>query len=164
MPEDHAAALLQGALGEPREVLARAAEAAKPHASEVQLVRAEVVVGPRHVASAARHALRAFARGQHRAQSLGLEFLCYLAGERQIARALEKVGVAAGSREAVGVALGGEPRAALEAVAPALGLRLSWELPARGPQALAALGFGARPQGDPEQQALELVALLDLER
>ncbi|HEV8360341.1 MAG TPA: KEOPS complex subunit Cgi121 [Candidatus Thermoplasmatota archaeon] len=149
LPPDVAVATLRGRLGDPRAALARAEAAAQPHGSEVQLVRAEAVVSEAHLASAALHARRAVAEGRARAQSLGLEFLRYLAGERQIARAIATAGLAPEGREAIAVALGGDPRAALSAVARALAVDVVWALPAA--------------RGD-ERAALERVALLDLER
>lgn len=144
---EFAAALLRGAFGEPKAAMARVADAARPFGSDVQLVRAEAVASPRHVASAALHALRATSAGTNRAQSLGLEFLRYLSGERQIARAIAAAGLQPGAREAIGVALGGEPRRALEAAAAAVGAQLAWDVPSTAP----------------EDAALERVALLDLE-
>lgn len=160
MAEDWAAALLAGPLPDPRAAAERAARAAAPHGCEVQLVRPEAVVSPRHAASAALHARRAFAEGRNRASSLGLEFLCYLTGQRQIAEALRRGGLAPGASQAVAVALGREPRTALEAVAQVLGLGLSWDVPWRGE---AGLGAAVSP-GSAEARALELVALLDTER
>lgn len=163
MAEGWAAALLTGPVGDPRAAAERAAEAASPQGCEVQLVRPAVVEGPRHVASAALHARRAFAERRNRASSLGLEFLCYLSGQRQIAEALRRAGLAPQARQAVAVALGREPRSALEAVAKGLGLALSWDVPWQGDAALAALGAPAAP-GTAEARALELVALLDTQR
>lgn len=163
MPEPWAAALLTGELGEPRALAERAATLAAGHGSDVQFVRPEAVVSPRHVASAAMHAERARREGRGRASGLGLEFLCYLSGQRQIAEALRRAGLPPQGRRAVAVALGGDPRAALEAVAEGLGLALAWDVPWQGEAALAALGAPLTP-GPAEPRALELVALLDTER
>lgn len=161
MPE--AWGTLTGRFADPRAAAAAAREAARPFGSEVQLVRPDVVVSARHLASAALHAQRAFAEGRNRADGLGLEFLCYLTGQRQFGQALARGGLAPGAGEAVAVALGGDARAALEAAAKALGARLATEVRWRGEPALAALQ-APRSVGDPEARALELVALLDTER
>lgn len=163
MPEPWAAAVLTGPLGDPRALADRAARLAAPFGSEVQLVRPEAVVGPRHVASAMEHAQRALREGRNRASGLGLEFLCYLSGQRQIAEALRRAGLPPGATRAVAAALGGRPREALEAVAKGAGLALAWDVPWQGEAALAALGAPA-VAGPAELRALELVALLDTER
>ena len=105
---------------------------------------------------------RALAEGRARSGSLALEFLCYLTGRRQIAQALALGGLAPGAQEAVAVALGGQGAEALAAVAAALGARLEPEARWAGAAALQALG--AQGPGPVEARALELVALLDVER
>jgi len=61
-----------------------------------------MVCGSEHLLSAARHAVRAFARGSNSSSSLSLETILYASGERQISRALSKMGVTEGAE---GVAL-----------------------------------------------------------
>ncbi len=61
-----------------------------------------MVCGRDHLLSAARHAVRAFARGSNSSSNLGLETILYASGERQISRALSKMGVTEGAE---GVAL-----------------------------------------------------------
>jgi tRNA threonylcarbamoyladenosine modification (KEOPS) complex Cgi121 subunit len=146
-----AAALVAGDFDDPKAALARAAEAAKAHGSEVQLLRASAVISARHVGSAVQHAERALREGRGRTRTLGLEALVYLSGERQIRRAIARAGLAPGAREAVAVVVGGDVRAALEAVGRALGCAVAWDFPA---------GDG----GTQERAALERTALLDIER
>jgi KEOPS complex subunit Cgi121 len=160
---DWAAARLVAAFPQPREAAARAADAAEAVGCAVQLVRPAVLVSERHVASAALHAARAQAEGRAKAQTLGLEFLRYLSGQRQIAQALKVAGIAPGAGEAVAVALGPRSAEALDAVAKALGAQagpVAWQ----GAAGLAALGAPGVPAEVAERRALELVALLDLER
>lgn len=57
------------------------------------------VCGKEHLMSAATHAQRAFERGTNSSSSLGLETVLYASGERQISRALEKMGLLPGSEE-----------------------------------------------------------------
>lgn len=71
-----------------------------------QVVRADLVVGPDHVAHAARLAARAQLEGRAQAGKPEVEFTRYLAGERQIRTALAKVGVRDGERDVAVIALG----------------------------------------------------------
>lgn len=59
----------------------------------VQLLDASLVCGPLHLEQAARLARRAFRRGANSARDLGLELLLYASGERQLDKALAKMGV-----------------------------------------------------------------------
>jgi KEOPS complex subunit Cgi121 len=58
----------------------------------------EMVCGIDHLLSAAEHAVRAFERGTNSSSSLGLETVLYASGERQIVKALDKMGVRPGSQ------------------------------------------------------------------
>jgi tRNA threonylcarbamoyladenosine modification (KEOPS) complex Cgi121 subunit len=151
LAEAYVAAMVTGNLGDPRAAVARAAEAAKAHGCDLQLVRPEAVASARHVASAVEHALRARRDARDRANSLGLEVLRYLTGERQIARALELAGLLPGNTRAVAIAVGAQPRQALEAAARVLDLSIRWDEP---------IGSNEAAEGP----VLERVALLDLER
>lgn len=59
----------------------------------VQAVRADRVLGAAHLTMAVHHALRAAETGHGRAQTPAMEALLYLAGDRQIHRALGNVGL-----------------------------------------------------------------------
>jgi KEOPS complex subunit Cgi121 len=61
-----------------------------------------MVCGREHLLSAAQHARRAFERGTNSSSNLGIETILYASGERQISRALDKMGIAEG---ATGIAL-----------------------------------------------------------
>lgn len=118
--EDVALVGLRGRLGL-EDVLFTARKSAR--IAPLQVVRADRVVGPAHVRSAALHARRSIAEGRAHARSLEVEFVRYLAGERQVKAALAKVGLPdAGAREAVAVAFGPSRRDALLHFADALGL------------------------------------------
>lgn len=65
----------------------------KKYDIEIQVLNASFVCGKEHLVSAVEHALRAFKRGENRAESLANELLLYASGERQIKTALEKVGI-----------------------------------------------------------------------
>ena len=62
----------------------------------IQALDAEAVYGKDHLVSATEHALRAFKRGRNAMNSLALEILLYAAGERQIQKAITKMGVKKG--------------------------------------------------------------------
>lgn len=89
----------------------------------VQIVRADRVVGPDHVHSAALHARRAMLEGRNHAKTLEVEFVRYLAGERQVRSALDKVGIPdAGAQAGAVVAFGSKRLDALQHYVHALGL------------------------------------------
>ena len=89
----------------------------------LQAVRADRVVGADHVRSAARHARRALAEGRAHGKTLETEFVRYLAGERQVRAALDKVGIPdGGATEGVLVAFGPRRLDALRHFAHSLGL------------------------------------------
>lgn len=68
---------------------------------DVQVIRADRVAGKEHLMLAASHASKARLEGHKRARSLAMEFLLYTSGQRQIARAIELVGVSRDTRELV---------------------------------------------------------------
>ena len=72
------------------------------------------VCGKEHLMSAATHAQRAFERGNNSSSSLGLETVLYASGERQISRALEKMGLIPGSEEVALVLFDLDPDDAIE--------------------------------------------------
>lgn len=80
----------------------------------LQAVRADLVVGVDHVRSAAMHAQRAQRQGRMHANSVEVEFVRYLAGERQIRAALDKVGLPDGAASAAVVAFGPKRTDALQ--------------------------------------------------
>jgi KEOPS complex subunit Cgi121 len=57
---------------------------------------ADLVCGVDHLISAALHALRAWERGESTASSIGMEAMLYASGERQISKAISKMGLKAG--------------------------------------------------------------------
>ncbi len=82
---------------------------------QIQAFDADMVFGEDHLISALKHAERAFQRGTNVASDLMVEVLVYAAGERQISKALEKMGVKEGTEGLVVLALGeGDMNAFLE--------------------------------------------------
>lgn len=62
----------------------------------VQLLRAQAIVGKRHVLHATVQALQAFNRNENMANDLGLEICVRASAQRQISRALKLVGIKEG--------------------------------------------------------------------
>jgi KEOPS complex subunit Cgi121 len=67
----------------------------------IQVFDATVVYGKDHLLSATIHAKRAFEQQTNATNSLALEILLYAAGERQIQKAIKKMGVKKGLHEFV---------------------------------------------------------------
>jgi KEOPS complex subunit Cgi121 len=72
----------------------------------IQALDASAVYGKDHLVSAANHALRAFEQKTNATNSLALEILLYAAGERQIQKALKKIGVKKGKQQIAFVVIG----------------------------------------------------------
>jgi KEOPS complex subunit Cgi121 len=70
----------------------------------IQALNADAVYGTQHLLSAAEHALRSFTQGTNATNSLALEIMLYAAGERQIQKAIKKMGVRTG-RQAIAFVL-----------------------------------------------------------
>jgi KEOPS complex subunit Cgi121 len=64
----------------------------------IQAFDAAVIYGKNHLISATTHAQRAFEQGRNATNSLALEILLYAAGERQIQKAIQKIGVKKGEQ------------------------------------------------------------------
>jgi KEOPS complex subunit Cgi121 len=65
----------------------------------IQAFDARVIYGKDHLISATTHAKRAFEQGTNATNSLALEILLYAAGERQIQKAIKKIGVKKGKQQ-----------------------------------------------------------------
>jgi len=79
------------------------------HPEEALVVDADLVCGPEHMASALMHAERAFRNRRNAADSLTMETMLYLSGERQLSKAREKVGLKAGTERVALLFLGQGP-------------------------------------------------------
>ena len=112
----------------------------------LQVVRADRVVGEAHVRSAARHAMRARHEGRAAAQKPEVEFTRYLAGEKQILAAIEKMGVQDGCPAAVVVGLGAKGGDAIQYFLDQLGLEVA-ELPAADEDSLRRFGITEQALG-----------------
>jgi len=67
----------------------------------IQAFDAQLIYGEDHLISATMHAKRAFQQGTNATNSLALEILLYAAGERQIQKAINKIGVKQGRQQIV---------------------------------------------------------------
>lgn len=65
----------------------------------IQVFDAAAICGKDHLISATTHAQRAFKQGTNATNSLALEILLYAAGERQIQKAIQRIGVKKGKQE-----------------------------------------------------------------
>ena len=63
----------------------------------IQVIDADIVYGKNHLISASEHAVRAFGQKKNSTNSLAMEILLYASGERQIQRAIQKVGIKKGN-------------------------------------------------------------------
>lgn len=143
------------------------AAASSNRIAPLQVVRADRVVGFDHVRSAATHALRAQREGRMQAKTLEVEFTRYLAGERQIRKAIDKMGLHDGAASGVAVALGEHRRDALQHFVNALGLVEDDACVEASDEKLAAFGITERAISatTPSRRfdlALEAVAAVDL--
>lgn len=135
----------------------------------LQVVRADRVVGVDHLRSAARHAKRAFDEERNHADRMEVEFTRYVAGERQIRKAIEKMGIPDGHDAAILCAFGDKAADAVPYFIDFLGLVEDDAVIDASPDALDAFGItaDARDATDPDHildLALEAVAAVDLMR
>lgn len=67
----------------------------------IQAFDARLIYGKNHLIAATTHAKRAFQQGTNATNSLALEILLYAAGERQIQKAIKKIGIKKGKQPIV---------------------------------------------------------------
>lgn len=138
----------------------------------LQVVRHDRVVGAPHLRSAALHALRAEREGRMQAKTIEVEFIRYLAGERQIQAAIAKMGLpdtpegGTGFAGCIAVSLGPKRMDALQHFVHSLGLLEDDALLAATPERLHAFGvtetmLAATTPSHHADLALELVAAVD---
>jgi KEOPS complex subunit Cgi121 len=65
----------------------------------IQVVNADFVYGKDHLFSAVEHTIRSFKNQMNSLNSLSLEMLLYASGERQIQKAIEKIGIKNGNQK-----------------------------------------------------------------
>jgi len=94
-------------VGDVDELLKKLAAVDERYGTTSQVFDASRVAGPEHLVHAARLALTAQATKRNFASSLNIELICWVAAERQIARAFEKVGLHVGSEALAVLVIGG---------------------------------------------------------
>ena len=133
----------------------------------VHAVDADAVCGPAHLASALLHARRSHANKRPRARDFKVELMLYLAGQRQIERAIQIAGLSSRTRALAFVIEGERDAAELAAkrLTEAFALAPDLSVLTPGLPKLARLGVlpGSAKDTDLEALALENVAILDLE-
>lgn len=103
------------AIEDVEEFLERLQEIGRAHESLVQAVDTSYIAGYDHLERATTLAKRAHERGEGIANELAVEVLLYVAGTRQIDRALE-LGVSEGEQSIAIIVEGGDERNAKEAI------------------------------------------------
>jgi len=127
---------------------------------EAVLFDPDMVCGPAHLLSAAEHAERAFSNGTNRSNTLATEIILYAAGDRQISKAMRKMNPK-DPEGPVAALIIGLSDLRLEAIGAE---RCDHILEASIDKA-RALGIDIYGKGiDPESLALELVAMLEIEK
>lgn len=163
-----AVAAYRGHVSDLKALLAHVQTHGSHYECELQLLDATRVMGPDHLQSAAQHATRAFTEGRNAAATRALETLRYASGERQIAKALQKMGLREGEQVPVAVvALGERAEEALAAIPGSFGWHRDDTLLAPDPAALPAFGITDEERAitPPERWpdlVLERVALVDV--
>lgn len=157
----------RGSLPDLKVSLARIAAVEKSHGVRVHVVDASRVCGAAHFGSGLMHARRAHDRGRGRARDLKVEFMMYLAGQKQISKAIASAGLKHGTK-AVGLAIEGAhksaDRAAVELL-EALSLKRDdgvLRASAAKAKSLPVAGSGTTAS-QWEALALEAAAFLDLD-
>ena len=96
----------KGRVKDPEELIEKARVIGKRNATILQVFDAEYIAGPIHLVHAVRQALLAMRTGEMRAQSPDLEILRWVAVEKEIRRAIAKVGVHESTRNFAFVCVG----------------------------------------------------------
>jgi KEOPS complex subunit Cgi121 len=109
-----------GARGDAGKALKRL-EKVRREGLEAQLLNAQMVCGKDHVITAVEHALRAFSRKENVAETISMELLLYASGQRQINKAIERMGVHPSDHE-IGVVVLGAGKVDIAQLLRSLGL------------------------------------------
>ncbi len=83
----------QGKISDPEKTVKDLEILGKKNKVLIQIIDAESIYSKLHVISSIEHAIRSFHHNDNATSTLQLELLLYLAGERQIHKAIKKVGV-----------------------------------------------------------------------
>jgi len=156
----------RGAVGSVKAFLGKVVDYGQANNLEMEFFDAGMILGREHLVSAAEHASRAFEEGTNAARNFTTEVAMYAAGERQISKALEKVGVKDHTTELAMLLVGpGDPNRILAA----LGLAHDDSVLEPSHEKLLAWGFtegelASVPVEERYALVLERVAMLDIEK
>lgn len=118
-----------------------------------------MVCGPDHLLSAAEHATRAFENGTNRSKTLATEIILYAAGDRQISKAMKAMNPKDPEKPVAAVILDAPEDLRLDLI----GAERYDDILEATVEKAAALGID-RYGDDPGSLALELVAMLEIEK
>lgn len=129
----------------------------------VLVLDAGMVCGREHLESAVEHAMRAFERGTNSANDVMMETMLYASGERQIAKAREKMSLKEGSKSVALVLFGAHK----DDVLLITGLEKDESVLACTEEKLIRFGIGpqelqAAPPGKAKDLVLERVAFVEI--
>jgi len=135
--------------------------------SEIVILDAALVFGTEHLVSAYEHAKRAFESNTNIAKTFAKEMLLYASGERQISKAIEKMGVKDGASE-IAIALIDHPiNAQISELLSALKMKRNDDVLLPDEKNLEAFGITKKelstvPKHKRSKLVLEKVAFVDL--
>jgi KEOPS complex subunit Cgi121 len=134
---------------------------------EVALFDGELIFGERHLISAYEHAKRAFEMGDNTAKTIAMETMLYASGERQISRAIEKMGIKQGGNKVALAIIGDSAKEHVSELLSALNMERDDDVLLPDEKNLVAFGItkkeqNAVPKEKRHELVLERVALVDL--
>ena len=137
----------------------------------IQVVNADFVYGKDHLFSAVEHTIRSFKNRMNSLNSLSLEMLLYASGERQIQKAIEKIGIKKGNQKIAFIFITEDDRKILDAevehVLSSLNLKRDDKVLEGGVDTLKRFGItedelSTIPESKYGDLLLEKVALVDI--
>lgn len=96
----------RGKVGEVEKALETIRKADDSHGTISQLFNARVIASQEHLLHASKMALKSLESGGYFANSPEIELTCWVAGRRQINKAIERVGIKSGTEEIAAVTIG----------------------------------------------------------
>ena len=129
--------------------------------AEAVLMDTKRVFGRLHVISAMEHAKRSFANGNNRSKTLITEFFIYMAGERQITKALEIMTPKGGQKDLIVLFLNGYE----DSMIKGSGMKRCDELIQGNEEKAKIIGLEKNGQNiSYEDLVLEMVAMVDIQK
>jgi len=137
------------------------------HKISIQVFNASYIFGKDHLLSAYEHARRSFKQGTNATNTLAMEILLYAAGERQIQKALRKLGLQKGLDDIVLLFIGAITQKNIENSLLQLGLKRNDKVLEGNLNTLKNWGFSQQELATVSKEnrnllILEKVALVDI--